>query len=266
MLTANESGDRKTRKLEICEMGFSPLTMDDAVGTVVRLAKCGGKRLVVPVNVDVLMLARSDRELRRICLAADVTLADGMPIVWLSRLIGQTLPERVTGADMLPEVCRAAAGEGLSVFFLGGMHGAIEEVARRFKDSYRAVRVAGTLCPPFGFEDDDAECAKIVAAVNAAKPDLLFIGLGAPKQEKWLWRFREELQFGVALCVGAAFDFAAGLVPRAPRLVRAVGCEWLWRLAQEPKRLWRRYILRDTAFVGLAIREVWRARVTPVWH
>lgn len=248
------------RKIEICEIGFNPLGLREAAAAVSKLAQRGSKLLVVPINVDVLMLAQSDAELRHICVGADIVLADGMPIVWLSRLTGRALPERVTGADMLPEVCRVAANEGRSVFFVGGLRGAVEEVARRFKEQYPGMRVAGTACPPLGFEHDERECERLVDTINAAAPDILFVGLGAPKQEKWLWRFREELHFGAALCVGAAFDFAAGLVPRAPLVFRASGFEWLWRLGQEPKRLWRRYILRDAGFVRLAIRALWRSR------
>lgn len=250
------------KKVELCEIAFDPLTLREAAMAVSRCAERGSRLLVVPINVDVLMLAQSDPELKRICIGADMVLADGMPIVWLSKLAGRVLPERVTGADMLPEVCRMAARDGRSVFFVGGLPGAIEEVARRFNEWYPGIRVAGTLCPPLGFENDEKECERLVETVNAAAPEILFIGLGAPKQEKWLWRYRGDLNFGVALCVGAAFDFAAGFVPRAPRVLRVLGFEWLWRLGQEPKRLWQRYILRDMGFIRLAARTLWQSRVS----
>ncbi len=247
-------------KQNICDIGFSSVTLREAAEAICQFSGNRQRHLAVPINVDVLMLAKADPQLSKICDAADLVVADGMPIVWLSRLIGKSLPERVTGADLLPLVCSVAAEQRRSVLFLGGKPGATAEVARQFRESYPGIKIAGALCPPFGFERDQILCGQIVRAVNEAKPDILFIGLGAPKQEKWLWTYREKLDFGVALCVGAAFDFSAGFVKRAPMVFQRTGLEWLWRLIREPRRLWRRYILRDMAFIGLAARFVWKSK------
>ena len=247
-------------EFQINDLRFDALTLKNAARSIVRESNKRGKLLAVPVNVDVLMLTRSDLELKHICQAADFVLADGMPIVWLSRLLGRGLPERVTGADLLPEICKAASETGETVFFVGGLDGATESAAQSLRRRFSGLQIGGTLCPPFGFEHDQIECERLVRAVNAVKPNILFVGLGAPKQEKWLWRFRDELDFGVAISVGAAFDFEAGLIHRAPKAFQILGCEWVWRLVHEPRRLWKRYILRDLQFLGIAIRAIRECR------
>jgi N-acetylglucosaminyldiphosphoundecaprenol N-acetyl-beta-D-mannosaminyltransferase len=242
--------------LQINGLRFDALTLEGAVCAIVRESLKREKLLAIPVNVDVLMLTEADPELKHICQNADFVFADGMPIVWLSRLLRQSLPERVTGADMLPEICKVAAESRRSVFFVGGLEGAAATAAQKLQSKFPGLQVCGTLCPPLGFEMSRIECEKLITTINAAKPDILFVGLGAPKQEKWLWQFRDELDFGVAICVGAAFDFQAGMVRRAPRIFGTCGCEWVWRLFQEPRRLWRRYILRDFKFFGVAMRAI----------
>ncbi len=251
------------RKMEFWLDGirFDALTLESAASSLIGESKKRERLLAVPVNVDVLMLTRVDPELKHICGEADFVLADGMPIVWLSRLLGCGLPERVTGADMLPEICRLAAADGRSVFFVGGLQGAAATSAQKLQVQFPGLQICGTLCPPFGFEHSQNECERLVRAINAKRPDILFVGLGAPKQEKWLWRHRNELDFGVAICVGAAFDFEAGMVLRAPKLFRMIGCEWVWRLVHEPRRLWKRYILRDFKFLGVVIRAIIESRV-----
>ena len=247
-------------EFQINDLRFDALTLKSAASSIVRESNLRRKLLAVPVNVDVLMLTQSDLELKHICQAADFVLADGMPIVWLSRLVGRGLPERVTGADLLPEICKAAAVTGESVFFVGGLDGAAASAADNLQRRFSGLQIGGTLCPPFGFEHDQNECESLVRAINAVKPDILFVGLGAPKQEKWLWRFRDELEFGVAISVGAAFDFEAGIIHRAPKAFQILGCEWVWRLIHEPGRLWKRYILRDLQFLGIAISAISECR------
>jgi N-acetylglucosaminyldiphosphoundecaprenol N-acetyl-beta-D-mannosaminyltransferase len=159
-------------------------------------------------------------------------------------------------------VCEMAAAHGKSLFLLGGRPGIAERAASSLHARYAGLRIAGTYAPPMGFERDGAEQRRIVEHVNRVRPDLLAIGLGAPKQELWIAAHRSELDFGVALCIGAAIDFAAGTVRRAPRYMQKHGLEWLWRLGQEPRRLWKRYLVEDLAFGALVAREWWRLRVS----
>lgn len=162
----------------------------------------------------------------------------------------------MTGADLLFEVCALAAKRGLKVAFVGGLPGVAEQARTNLAKLYPGLNVVGCYCPPFGFENSELESQKVVDFCNELRPDILFIGVGAPKQEKWAAKHLSRIDVGPVLCVGAAFDFAAGTIKRAPVIVQRCGVEWLWRLASEPKRLWRRYLLRDSKFVGIALREI----------
>jgi N-acetylglucosaminyldiphosphoundecaprenol N-acetyl-beta-D-mannosaminyltransferase len=234
------------------------LTNEEAVEAVRRLLDArNGQHYVVTPNVDHVVRLEADAAFRQAYAGASLVLADGMPLVWASRVLGRPLKDRVTGADLLPRACAMAAAHGRSVFLLGGRDGVAELAARNLAARYPGLRIAGTYSPPLGFERDAAENRRIAALVNRARPDLLAIGLGAPKQELWIAQHRRSLDFGVALCVGAALDFAAGTLPRAPRWLRESGFEWAWRLAREPRRLWKRYLVDDMAFGRIVLRE-WR--------
>jgi N-acetylglucosaminyldiphosphoundecaprenol N-acetyl-beta-D-mannosaminyltransferase len=232
-----------------------------AAELVVLAGRARRRGLVITPNVDHIVLIDEDREVRSIFESASLLLADGMPLVWLSRLLpGAGLPERVTGADLFLDVCRLAADAGLSVYFIGGQEGAAERVVDRFSRELPALRIAGFDCPPRGFDTDAAASDRVIRACNQARPDILFLCLGTPKQERWVSAILHRLDVGPVLCVGASLDFAAGLVRRAPRLLQRAGLEWAWRLVREPRRLWRRYLVRDPRFFVLAARELYRQR------
>jgi len=198
--------------------------------------------------------------LRRAYDGADLVLADGMPVVLASRLLGRGLPERVTGADLVPAVFEAAQRRGgLRVFLLGAGPGIAEEAAVKIEQRWPGVQVTGTYCPPMGFENDPDENATILSRIAAATPDVVVVGLGAPKQELWVHAHREQIDAGVALCVGATIDFLAGHKSRAPLWMQKAGLEWLHRVATEPRRLLGRY-LRDAWHFP---RLVWREWTTP---
>jgi len=175
--------------------------------------------------------------------------------VWAARLLGKPLPERVSGSDLFPGLCKAAAGTGLRIFLLGGREGAAEEAARILEQRYPGLLFAGTYAPPFGFEKDPAENERAIAAVRAAGPDILFVALGAPKQEIWMYENRERLGVPVLVGVGAAFDLVAGMVRRAPKWMRKAGLEWLHRALLEPRRLGRRYATTNPRFIALVLRQ-----------
>ncbi len=212
-------------------------------------------------NVDHLMQYRRNPTYRSACDAASLRLADGMPIVWASRLLGRPLPARVAGSDLLPALCQTAAARGYTVFLLGGAAGVSERAATRLRTRFPRLRIAGLHAPPERFTPDDGAAAlAAVAAVNAVKPALLFVGLGAPKQELWVHRYWHRLDATVAVCCGAAIDYAAGARIRAPLWMQRAGLEWVWRLAREPGRLWRRYLVQDAAFLGIFLKEWWSVR------
>ncbi len=230
--------------------------MPQTVSTVARALASGRRGYVVTPNVDHLVLYRESKVFRAACDGASLRLADGMPIVWASRLLGRPLRARVAGSDLLPELCRMAAG-GHSVFLLGGAPGVAERAGLRLTARFPGLRIAGVHAPPDEFDPEDEAGEAAVRAVNSARPALLFVALGTPKQELWVHRHWSRLDVDVALCCGAAFDFIAGVQIRAPGWMQRAGLEWLWRLAHDPGRLWHRYLVRDAAFVGIFLKE-WR--------
>jgi N-acetylglucosaminyldiphosphoundecaprenol N-acetyl-beta-D-mannosaminyltransferase len=253
-----------TRKSKIFALYFQPVTLSEAANQVLIAAVERRKGLVVTPNVDHVVMLNEDKEMRRIYEDAILLYADGMPLVWLSKILPvDPLPERVTGADLLPLVCARSAGQRLRIYLLGGNPGVADRAAVEMTRQYPGLIVAGTYCPPFGFEHDPEETSKIVADINSRRVDILFIGVGAPKQEKWAAANLEELSVGPILCVGASFDFAAGVIKRAPAILQNAGLEWLWRLAMEPRRLWKRYLLRGIRFVPIVWQELhcqWRQK------
>ncbi|MBC7945430.1 MAG: WecB/TagA/CpsF family glycosyltransferase [Burkholderiales bacterium] len=249
------------RHVVLFGLKFNALTLEQATDAVVTAAKAKQKGLVVTPNVDHLVMLQTDADMCSIYQKAAFVFADGMPVVWLSRLTSKFgLPMRVTGADLLPAVCAGAARAGVSLFFMGGQPGVADQAAKNLRAEFPGVQIVGTYCPPMGFEKDPAETSRMVELVNRSQPDILCFGVGAPKQEKWAAAQLDKLAVGPILCIGAAFDFAAGTIKRAPELVQRFGLEWLWRLSNEPGRLWQRYLLRDSRFLLLAGREILHAR------
>jgi N-acetylglucosaminyldiphosphoundecaprenol N-acetyl-beta-D-mannosaminyltransferase len=212
---------------------------------------------VVTPNVQHTMVFQENAAFRETYASASLVIADGWPLVWSSRLFGQRLPERVAGSDLLPLLFdRTSAERSLSVFLLGAAPGVGEQARRVINGRWQFVRVVGTYSPPFGFERDDAENRRILELVQKAQPDVLVVGLGAPKQELWTYRFKDELRAKVALCIGGSIDFIAGTKARAPHWMRKTGLEWIHRAATEPRRLGRRYAEHAVLFPALVLREL----------
>jgi N-acetylglucosaminyldiphosphoundecaprenol N-acetyl-beta-D-mannosaminyltransferase len=231
-----------------------------AVEAVVATLTRHARGYVVTPNVDHVVRLHRHPALRAVYHGALFCVADGMPIVWASRWLGRPLRARVTGADLLPALCEMAAARGYSIFILGGGEDVAARAAANLAARLTGLRVAGTHTPPPGFGGEPAAVEAAISAVARARPDILFLGLGSPKQEAWIHEHWDRLATRVAVCCGAAVDFAAGSRPRAPLWVRRMGLEWCWRLAHEPRRLWRRYLVEDAAFLGIFLREWWHLR------
>lgn len=252
---------RRPETVEMFGLRFERVALAGAVAQVITAARTRTTGLVVTPNVDQIVKFGADPFMHEVYRSALHVYADGMPLAWLSHLLGcRGLPGRVTGADLLPAVCCQAAEEGLGVFFCGGDPGVAQAAADCMRARFAGLVVAGVNCPPHGFERDADGSARLVDEINRSGADILFLGVGAPKQEKWGFNQLARLQVGPILCVGAAFSFAAGLVRRAPLVVRRCGMEWAWRLALEPRRLWRRYLVDDMRIFVLAWREVAQAQ------
>ena len=210
---------------------------------------------VVTPNVDHLVKLQSDPEFQQIYLQASLVLADGVPLLWAARYLGTPLKEKISGSDLFPALCEVLANKGYSAFFLGGREGAAEGAKRKLQIQYPGLRVVGVYSPPFGFEKDAEENKKIIQMLKTTQPDILFVGLGAPKQEKWIAKYRNEYDIPVSIGIGVSFEFVAGMVKRAPRLMQKIGLEWFWRLILEPRRLWRRYLVDDRKFISYLLQQ-----------
>jgi N-acetylglucosaminyldiphosphoundecaprenol N-acetyl-beta-D-mannosaminyltransferase len=200
------------------------------------------------------MLCRHDARLRRIHKRAGLVGADGMPLVWLVRWQNYKSVRRVYGPDFMTEFCRSTSQKRYRHFFYGATLGTIERLVARLREQVPDLQLAGALAPPFGTltgKDD----AAVVAAINAARPDIVWVGLSTPKQEYWVAEHRGRLTAPALMAVGAAFDFNSGEKPQAPRWMRKSGLEWAFRLCSEPKRLARRYAAHIPAFVFLAVLQ-----------
>lgn len=247
---------RQRQKVHIGYAAIDRISFRDAVQTIASLATERRAAFIVTPNADHIVRLEHDQEFQKIYAAADLVVADGMPLVWGSHLLKQPIPERITGSDLMPALCQEASEKALSVFLLGGMPGEAEQAISQLRTQFPQLLVAGFYCPPFGFERDAAECARIVDMINRTEPHFVFVGVGSPKQETWIAKHRAELRCGVLLGIGISIAFLAGTVQRAPAWMQRVGLEWLYRWTQEPGRLTSRY-LRDFSILTIIWRE-WR--------
>jgi len=206
-------------------------------------------------NVHVVMEARHSVSFRKVLDGADLCVPDGMPLVWVGRLRGHKLKHRVYGPDLLLNFCRETQGRGYRHFFYGAAPGVPEALAAKLREQFPALEIAGTYSPPFRALTPE-EDAGVVDMINRASADVLWVGLGCPKQEIWMREHRERLRVPVLVGVGQAFDIHAGRLRQAPRWMREHGLEWLFRLAAEPSRLWRRYLVYNSEFVFSALAEI----------
>ncbi len=213
---------------------------------------------VVTPNVDHAVMFQEQAGLRQAYADAGLVLADGFPVFVAARMLGRPIPERVPGSDLVPALfatVNSTSAKRLRVFLLGAAPGVADRAAVNIEKRWPAVHVVGAYSPPLGFEKDSRQNETIVKMIAAAKPDVLVVGLGAPKQELWVHAHRDQIAAPVAMCVGASIDFLAGEKPRAPRWMRRIGIEWLHRLASEPRRLAMRYLRDAWIFPRLVWRE-----------
>ena len=239
---------------------FAAVREAEAATHIVRQAAAGIGGWVVTPNLDILRQCARDRQLADMVRSADLIVADGMPLIWASRLQQTPLPARVAGSNLVPLVSDLAAREGLSVFFLGGNEGTAQRAAEVLAERFPGLRIAGTSCPPFGFERSAEQLDAIAETIREAKPDIVFVGLGFPKQEKLVERLRLAHPSTWWLGVGVSFSFVAGEIGRAPLWMQRSGLEWMHRMFQEPRRLARRYLVHDIPFAFRLAAAALRAR------
>ena len=243
------------RKVSLCGVDIDNISMQEAIERVDLLVKKRQPSYVVTPNIDHIVKLDKDAEFREAYKNASLVLADGMPLIWASKFLGHPLKGKVSGSDLFPKICGMAAAKRYRLFFMGGRPGAAQKSAEVLKNIYPDINIVGIYAPPYGFEGDREENEKIVKMIKESNPDILFVGLGAPKQETWIYKYREHYQSPVSIGIGASFEFIAGMVKRAPLWMQRIGLEWFWRLMMEPGRLWKRYLIDDMRFFWLVLKQ-----------
>ncbi|MFD2091863.1 WecB/TagA/CpsF family glycosyltransferase [Blastococcus deserti] len=238
-----------------------PMTEAEVADHVATAWQHGEGGSILTVNVDILRSLSRNSELAALAEDAEIVVADGMPLVWAASLAGYTVPERVTGASLVSTLAETAAGASRTVYLVGGEPGVPEAAGRALLARFPGLRIAGADSPPFGFENDPQQLAALVDRIAAARPDLVLVGLGFPKQERLIARLRPRLPAAWMLGCGAGIPFAAGQFRRAPAFLQRIGAEWLHRLLLEPRRLARRYLLHDLPFAVLLLTTALAVRV-----
>jgi N-acetylglucosaminyldiphosphoundecaprenol N-acetyl-beta-D-mannosaminyltransferase len=236
-------------------------TYDKALDWMDATVAAERKGYICVAAVHTVMACQEDPELRAAVNGASFTVPDGQPLVWAMNLLGHRLPDRVYGPELMERACERAAASGTRIYLYGGRNqGALVQLTLNLRRRFPGLRIVGGYSPPFR-ELTPGEESQIVDEINQSRADIVWVGIGVPKQEKWMARMRERLDASVLVGVGAAFDFHAGLVPQAPEWMQRVGLEWVYRLAHEPRRLWKRYLRYNPLFVTGFARQYARHRL-----
>ena len=251
-------GQQDDGRVEIFGTRVDALAMEETLERVFTLVNDPTPSQHVVLNASKVVQMENDPALHRIIGSCDLVNADGASIVWASRVLGQPLPERVTGIDLFVKIVERAAQTGHSVYFLGATDAVLERLIERFRTDHPDLRIAGYRN---GYWTPDEE-AHVIADIRAAQPDFLFLAIPSPRKEFWLNENLQALGVPFVMGVGGSFDVMAGLVNRAPVWAQQIGCEWMYRLAQEPRRLWKRYLIGNATFVALTARA-WRRHRRP---
>lgn len=243
-------------RIKLMNTEIDNLTMDEALAAVEELIKKDACAYVVTPNVDHIVQLETNKELQDVYANASLILTDGKPLVWISKWYGTPIKEKISGSDLFPRLCELAAQKGYRMYFLGAAEGIAAKAAENLKKRFCGLQIAGTYSPLCGFEENAEEMRKIKSMIKEAKPHMLIVGLGCPKQEKFMYRNCKELGVPISFGLGASFDFEAGNIKRCPKWMADYGLEWLYRITQDPKRLAKRYLVDDRKILGL----VWKYR------
>ena len=248
---------RANTGVNVLGVKIDPVDLDKAAQTVVAwlTEDTGRARYICATGVHGVMEAQRDGQFRAILNNAALNVPDGMPMVWLGRFAGFRSMGRVFGPTFMLEVCKRTAPLNVRHFFYGGMEGVAERLAEAMRTRYPGLRVAGSFCPPFRPLTEN-EVANIAERINRCQADIVWVGLSTPKQERWIAEIVPHLEPKLLFSVGAAFDFNLGAIKRAPVWMQQASLEWLYRLMQEPRRLYKRYLLNNPAFIALVLNQL----------
>jgi N-acetylglucosaminyldiphosphoundecaprenol N-acetyl-beta-D-mannosaminyltransferase len=242
--------------VDVVSIPLGLIDYDGALDWIEAMVQARQRGYVCVCNVHAVMAAAEDPELRAALMGSSLNVPDGQPLVWALNLLGHSLKDRVYGPELMARYCARAVSSGQRIYLYGGRNqGALVQLALNLRQRYPGVRIVGGYSPPHRPLTAE-ERAAVVKEINGSRADVVWVGIGVPKQEKWMSEMRGDLEAPVLAGVGAAFDFHAGLVPQAPNWLQESGLEWAYRLAHEPRRLWRRYMRYNPRFVGAFARQL----------
>jgi len=237
-------------------ININNISMHEALEEIKKWIEKGKPSYVVTPNAAHIVCLKKDKEFRMAYQNASLVLPDGISLIWASILLGAPLKKRCAGSDLFAEICRIAERMGKRIFLLGGTNGSEGAAAARLKKLFPKLGI-GYYSPPFGFEHNENELKTTVDMINRSKADILFLCVGSPKSEKLIWKNIDKLNVTLSIAVGASLDFIAGRVKRAPPWMQRIGMEWFFRLIQEPRRLYKRYLIGNSIFLYLLLKELY---------
>ena len=239
-------------RIKFMNTNIDNLTMAETLNEIDKLIQKKNCSYVVTPNVDHIVRLEKDKELQKVYKNASLILTDGKPLIWISKWYKTPIKEKISGSDLFPKVCELAANKNYTMYLLGAAEGVADTAARNLMKKYPGLNIVGTYSPPFGFEKNEQEMNKIKTQIQEVHPDILIVGLGCPKQEKFMYYHCKELGVPISFGLGASIDFEAGNIKRAPKWMSNHGLEWLYRFSKEPKRLFKRYFVDDLKIIQVA--------------
>ena len=245
------SADECAQRVPFLAAAYDDVTFEDVCAELTKHVESRVPGYMMSLNLDILIRADKDEAFKEALLGSDLILMDSTPLMKIARRRGLSVKEKLSGSDLMPRICAYAAEKSYTCFILGGMSGVPEAASDKLEGSFPGFEVVGTLSPEFGFEQDEAMTKAVIEAVKGANPDFMFLCLGEPKAGMFISSHLDELGVPFTFNVGAAVDFAAGNVTRAPEWMQNAGLEWLYRFAQEPKRLFKRYFVDSWHFLEI---------------
>ena len=239
-------------RIKFMNTNIDNLTMAETLHEIDKLIQKKNCSYVVTPNVDHIVRLEKDEELQKVYKNASLILTDGKPLIWISKWYKTPIKEKISGSDLFPRVCQLAANKNYTMYLLGAAEGVADTAARNLMKKYPGLNIVGTYSPPFGFEKNEQEMNKIKTQIQDVHPDILIVGLGCPKQEKFMYYHCKELGVPISFGLGASIDFEAVNIKRAPKWMSNHGLEWLYRFSKEPKRLFKRYFVDDLKIIQVA--------------
>lgn len=239
-------------RIKFMNTDIDNLTMAETLNEIDKLIQKKNCSYVVTPNVDHIVRLEKDVELQKVYKNASLILTDGKPLIWISKWYKTPIKEKISGSDLFPKVCELAANKNYTMYLLGAAEVVADTAAKNLMKKYPGLNVVGTYSPPFGFEKNEQEMNKIKTQIQEVHPDILIVGLGCPKQEKFMYYHCKELGVPISFGLGASIDFEAGNIKRAPKWMSNHGLEWLYRFSKEPKRLFKRYFVDDLKIIQVA--------------